>query len=203
MKRNKFAILLTLIAVTAGITAFWSSNTNAESKPPLFNPAALYKQAGESQADLLNFKNMIKGKFGQLNGVNPEEDIFVTVTLNRPISASELKTIVEKHGLVVNQIYGRAIESSGVRATLMVTPENGQFFNSETLDRMMNSNNAEFKGFIEIIANVKNKNLESLADDSLVFLVDPSADELLSQNPKKNPAYGAFWKLEDNKMISQ
>ncbi|GAW27509.1 hypothetical protein [Carboxydocella sp. ULO1] len=47
-----------------------------------------------------------------------------------------------------------------------------------------------------MVAYVPNKNLKELAANKLVFLADPSADEHLIANPKKDFMPGLFWKLD-------
>lgn len=67
---------------------------------------------------------------------------------------------------------------------------------------MLERNGADLVGFIEARGYIPNRDLKALAADQLVFLADPSADQHLVSNPKKNFMPGVFWKLEDLGLVT-
>ncbi|GAV25600.1 hypothetical protein ciss_15330 [Carboxydothermus islandicus] len=205
MKKFNASILIFLLAILVCIVSFTIVRVEALQKEPIFNPIAAYKVVGTSKTDLINYKNQVKVKIDKINEtLSPNENVLVTITFIKPLNQKELAELVQNYSLSVLQIKGRVIENkTGLRATISLSPENGNLFNTSDLEQMIKRNDAVFKGFIEIVANVKREKLVSLSEDKLVFLVDPSADKHLISNPKKKFMPGVFWNLEDNGLVAE
>lgn len=206
MKRRNVGILCTLalMAMVFGfaVTAM-GSVPNEPSTEKVFLVGKAYKEIGDTKADINGYKSEIAGKINQLQEeLSPEENILVTVSFNRPVEKDTLTNLIKEHDLRVKEILGRTIEKgTGLRGTVQLASQDSELYDEEVFEHMVSSNNAVFKGFIEIIGYVKVKNIDQLAKNQSVFLVDPSADNHLVSNPKEKTMPGVFWKLEDNSLV--
>lgn len=116
----------------------------------------------------------------------PSADItdFV-ITLNNPISFEEVSILSKEYELVDSVFYARAHNKDGKRFTIALTD-----LKEETLDTILNHQNLEFSGFIEIEGKASGEVLRSIKKNkSNVFAVEASTDEL-------QPS-GLYWKLEN------
>jgi len=109
----------------------------------------------------------------------------VTITFLKYVSEEELEKLVKDYNIEVLAIEGRSIErGTNLKGTFFVTPENGMLYDKKLLGDLLRRNNAEFKGFITLVANIENKDTQRLRKEQLVFLIDPSADAHFVKNPK-------------------
>jgi len=205
-RRNVGILLCTFLLMAMGcglaITAM-GSIPNEPSTEKAFYVSKAYKEIGDTKADINGYKSKMAGKIAQIQEkLSPEENVLVTITFNHPIEKDALTNLINENDLQVKTILGRTIENgTGLRGTIQLASQDRKLYDEEVFEHMVSSNNAVFKGFIEIAGYVKVKNIDQLAHSQFVFLVDPSADNHLVSNPKKKTMPGVFWKLEDNDLV--
>lgn len=202
MNRLRKGLVVLAVVMALGVGVF---STNAANTTPKFNALASYEEIGKTKEDILGYKMANNNKIDKLNKeVAAENKIRVTITLAKHLNESQLSKLVKDHGLDVHHVIVRAIEGgTGLRSTMSLAPTKDQVYDKEALKDMLDSHDATLKGFIEIVAYVPNGNLQKLKNDRLVFLVDPSADRNLTQNPEGDFMPGLFWTLEDFDMLMQ
>lgn len=194
-----------LIALVLSVFINSLNLSTATASQPQFSVIKAYKEIGNNKADLIQYKTHVKEKIIQIDkSINDQETVLVTITFNKPLEKNQLAKLVQQYNLNVLQVTGRAIEKeTGLRATIVLTPENGSLFDENILEHMLSYNKSLFKGFIEIVSEVDKENLIKLSDDSAAFLVDPSADNYFVSNPKEKSMPGVFWNLEDYELVAQ
>lgn len=203
----KSKIKLLMVVGTVALLGVASVTTNAQISRPNFNPVAEYEnKIKKSNNGLLSYKAENKKKLDKLSAeVVPEQEVFVTITFNKPLNKAQVTKLANDYDLKIRSSIARVKGENGLRGTMIsnVSIEDG-LINEETTNLSMSQNNSEFKGFIEVVGTITNKNLQALASlESFVFLVDPSADTNLVSNTKKRHMPGVFWLLEDNNMVAQ
>lgn len=110
-----------------------------------------------------------------------------TITLNSPISFGEVSTLVNKYDLADSIFYARAHNADGKRFTIALTE-----LNQDTLDTILNHQNIEFSGFIEIEGKTNGEVLKSIKEkEANIFAVEASTEEF-------QPS-GLYWKLENSR----
>lgn len=203
MKKLNLIIVGIGLMTVVGLAGKGIATADIVSPLPQFNVIKAYEQVGRGKASLLNYKNSVSGKIEKIQReVKPDEKIFITITLVKPASEDQVANLINNFGLSVRHLKGRFNETdTGLRGTIGLTPVNGNPFGS--FSEVFTGNNDEFQGFIEIMAEVPNKNLKPLINNPLVYLADPTADNHLVYNPKNNPMPGVFWSLEDTGMVAQ
>lgn len=204
MKSKVKLLMVAGIVTLIGVT---SVTTNAQILKPNFNPVAEYEnKIKKSKNGLLSYKAENKKKLDKLNAeVDLEQEVFITITFNKPLNKAQVTKLANDYELKIRSSIARVKGENGLRGTMIsnVPTEDG-LINEETTNLSMSQNNSEFKGFIEVVGTIPNKNLQALASlESFVFLVDPSADTNLVLNTKKRHMPGVFWLLEDNNMVAQ
>ena len=168
----------------------------------VFSPIKARREIENSESGLLQYKSANNEKIAKLNAeVNADEDILVTVTFAKPLNENQFTKIVNDYGLKVHHVLARAVEKDLKRATISLGSQQDMLINKKYLENSLLRNEAKFKGFIEVVTYVPNKNLSNLANDKLVFLVDPSATKQLTENPRNKFMPGLYWSLEDLKMV--
>ncbi len=203
--KNKIKLLMVVgIAAVIGVA---SVTTNAQVLKPNFNAVAEYEnKIKKSKKELLLYKAENKKKLDKLNAeVDPEQEVFVTITFNKPLTKAQVTKLANDYDLKIRSSIARVKGENGLRGTIISNVSTGDdFINEETTNLSMSQTNSEFKGFIEVVGTIPNKNLQELASlESFVFLVDPSADTNLVLNTNKRHMPGVFWLLEDNNMVTQ
>jgi len=66
--------------------------------------------------------------------------------------------------------------------------KNVMFYDEKLLLDMLMRNDAKFKGFTAVIANMQNQDIQRLKNDEMVFLIDASADTHFVRNPEHEKA---------------
>ncbi|MFO7296423.1 MAG: hypothetical protein C0P72_010450, partial [Clostridia bacterium] len=179
--------------------------TDAETlKKQKFNPISSYHEIAKSKSNLIEYKNKVEEKLKELNNeASSEKEVFVTLTFTKPLNEGELANLVSKYNIKVDQIKGRAIEKgTGLKATFGLKPVEGQLIDKIALENILSQNEAVFKGFIEAVVVIKNKDLQELKNEKLVYLADPSADEHFVSNPKHDSMPGVYWELEKYNLVA-
>lgn len=175
-----------------------------DSKKPKFDLLDSYEKIEKSKQGLLKYKEEAKSKISKVKSeASPQEDILVTITFSKPLNEAQVAKLSNDYQLQVSQAIGRAVEEDGQRASFGIVPTSTNLVDKEMLKAIFSDKKAEIKGFIELVANVPSSNLQSLANEPNVFLVDPSADESLTLNPDKDTMPGVYWNLEDFNMVAQ
>lgn len=203
MKSKIKLLMVTGIIAVIGVATV---TTNAQISKPNFNPIAEYdNKIKKSKNGLLSYKAENKKKLNDLTAeVAPEQEVLVTITFTKPLNKAQVAKLVNDYDLKIRYSIARLKGENGLRGTMIsnVSTENS-LINEETTNLSMKQNNSEFKGFIEVVGTIPNKNLQALASENFVFLVDPSADTHLVSNPKKRHMPGVFWQLEDNNLVTE
>ena len=116
---------------------------------------------------------------------SPTEKYFITTTFSKYISKDELEKLVKDYNIEVLAIEGRSIENGTMpEGTFFISPENGMLYDEKLLLDMLKRNDATFKGFTAVIANMQNQDIQRLKNDEMVFLIDTSADTHFVRNPE-------------------
>ncbi|MEB5482253.1 hypothetical protein MKZ19_21610 [Shouchella clausii] len=110
-----------------------------------------------------------------------------TITLNSPVSFSEISTLADEYDLADSIFYARAHNEDGKRFTIALTA-----LNQEALNTILTHQNLEFSGFIEIEGKASGEVLRSIKqNESNIFAVEASTEEF-------QPS-GLYWKLENSR----
>lgn len=201
IKKKTLLVGLSLVVVLGiGIVS-----SDAYGQKPTFNALAAYEKIEQTEAGLMKYKSDNKGKLGKISSENAAKDeILVTVTFSKYLSEGQVVRLTNDYNLRLDHITARAIEGdTGLRATMQLSPTKGCIYDKATFDDMVSGHKASFKGFIEAVAYVPNEKLRDLASDNRIFLVDPSADNSIIENPESKHMPGIFWQLEDFDLIDE
>ena len=115
----------------------------------------------------------------------PTEKYFITTTFSKYVSKEELEKLVKDYNIEVLAIEGRSIENGTMlKGTFFVAPENGMLYDEKLLLDMLKRNDAAFKGFTAVIANMQNQDIQRLKNEETAFLIDTSADTHFTRNPE-------------------
>ena len=115
----------------------------------------------------------------------PTEKYFITTTFSKYLSKDELEKLVKDYNIEVLAIEGRSIENGTMlKGTFFISPENGMLYDEKLLLDMLKRNDATFKGFTAVIANMQNQDIQRLKNDEMVFLIDTSVDTHFVRNPE-------------------
>jgi len=211
-EETKMKKTIIAIAILASIVLGTFGFLNAYSKDkPFFNMFSIAREVSESKGSLVNYKNKVNKVLDRIKKEKPpQENYFVTITFSRYMNKEDIKGLVDKYNIKVLAIEGRSIEKgTNLKGTFFVAPENGMLYDRKSLFDMLQRNNSEFKGFISVIVNIKNEDIQKLRNDKIIFLIDPSADTHFVSNPKHEKtnswdgyAPSLFSELEKNKLLN-
>jgi len=181
--RKLIIIGVILVSITLGAFGFLKAYSQDK---PFFDMFTIAKEFSLSKDHLLNYKNKIDKTLDKIKtGKSRFEKYFVTITFSKYVSEEELEKLVKEYNIKVLAIEGRSIErGTNLQGTFFITPENGMLYDKKLLGDLLKRNDAEFKGFVAIVANIENKDIQQLRKEQLVFLIDPSADAHFVKNPK-------------------
>lgn len=171
-----------------------------ESQKPLFNSIERYRQeVVNNQGGLTGYKiDTTKTLEALVNSLDSDQKVFSTITFSQPLSESQVQRLVSNYDLDVKHTITRTKNSSGRRGTLFVNTErSGNLLNADALKQIGENPNSSFVGIIELVAEVPATKALALNLDDNVYLVDPSADSKLVENPTNDYMPGLFWRLED------
>jgi hypothetical protein len=204
-QRKKMLVFFTTVMICVTSVGLSISTSKAQNSNPnsRFNALQAFKKVGVSKDTLLNYK---KGNELRLNKLASKkaasEDVLATITLSGFLNQDQLLDLVRHHQLKPLRTHGRAVENNGLRATFSLASTSEAPFDKDVLNKMVEEHpESRFMGFTELVVSVPTRNLQALANDSRVFLVDPSADKKLVSNPKGDFMPGLFWRLEDLGMV--
>lgn len=201
-KRIKLWLTALFLVAVIGISV---ASSIAISKVEKFDALREYEKIEKTRDGLTNYKKATKAKIAKLNSeVGAKEDILVTITLSRFLDKDQLAKLAADYNIKIHHTIVRSIEdNTGLRVTSALPPSKDGLYDEELLNDMSAGHKASFKGFIEIVGYVPNEKLVAMSNDKQIFLADPSADEHLNNNPKRDFMSGLFWNLEDLGMISK
>ncbi|WP_248928624.1 hypothetical protein [Paenibacillus hamazuiensis] len=112
-----------------------------------------------------------------------------TVTFNTPVTAKKIKETISKHNLKASVIYARGINNLGERVTIATTE-----LTDESLNKIINSKDYSFKGFIEIEGEGSVADLNNVQNDAEVYAVETADTESTEHDIRP---MGLSWKLEE------
>ncbi len=120
-----------------------------------------------------------------LESIPNEQLTEFAVTFNAPISFDEVNIVAEKYDVNTSTFYARAFDNNGQKFTIAL---NG--LNENTLDSILEQQNLQLAGFIEIEGKTSGAILNEIKlQESKVFSVEAAADDF-------QPS-GLYWKLEN------
>jgi len=201
-------VLIILVSLTLGTFGFLKASSQDK---PFFDMFSIAREISQGKDSILNYKNKVDKVLDKIKVESSlEEKYFVTITFSKFVTDEELKKLVKEYNIEILAIEGRSIEKgTNLKGTFFVTPENGMLYDKKLLLDMLQRNNAEFKGFIAIVVNIQNKDIQKLRNNKIVFLIDPSADTHFVRNPKHEKtnswdgyAPSLFSELEKNKLLN-
>jgi hypothetical protein len=202
--------IISIILVSLAVGAFGFLKVYSQDKP-FFSMFSMAEEISHSKDSLLNYKARIDRVLDKIElEQSPIEKYFVTVTFSKYLSKDEIEKLVKDYNIEVLAIEGRSIENGTMlKGTFFVSPENGIFYDEKLLLDMLKRNDATFKGFTAVIANMQNQDIQKLRNDESVFLIDTSADTHFARNPehkKENSWEGyapsVFAELEKNNLLN-
>lgn len=201
-------VLIILVSLTLGTFGFLKASSQDK---PFFDMFSIAREISQGKDSILSYKNKVEKVLDKIEVEIPkEEKYFVTITFSKFVTDEELKKLVKEYNIEILAIEGRSIEKgTNLKGTFFVTPENGMLYDKKLLLDMLQRNDAEFKGFIAIVVNIQNKDIQKLRNNKIVFLIDPSADTHFVRNPKHEKtnswdgyAPSLFSELEKNKLLN-
>jgi|GEM_PF-1976941 len=207
----KKIIIVLIILVSLALGTFGFLKASSQDKP-FFNMFSIAREISQGKDSILNYKNKVDRILDKIKLEIPlEEKYFVTITFSKFVTEEELEKLVKEYNIEILAIEGRSIEKgTNLKGSFFVTPENGMLYDKKLLLDMLQRNNAEFKGFIAVVGNIQNKDIQKLRNDKIVFLIDPSADMHFVRNPKHEKtnswdgyAPSLFTELEKNNLLNQ
>ena len=168
----------------------------------------LFFKITETEKGLFYYKKVATATLDDLKThLNKEEMIYVTITLNRPISLEEYKTFIEKNDINARMSIFRMVEKSGLRGTGTLPGGFDGDFNEEYIQKHLSDMekrlDSSFKGIIEIVGYVKVKNVDGLKQDPQIFLIDPSLDPHIVPNRTEDYMPGVYWELEKYNIVTE
>jgi len=181
---KKFILVLLILVASIPIGYKIATGKYSEKQPVNFIQSIRMSQTKEG---LLSYKQSIEIKLDMIEKEAPEMEVyFVTITFSQYLNEFELEDLVKRYNLKVHAIVGRTIEKdTGLKGTFLIGIEDMKIeYDKKDLENMLSRNDAVFKGFIELIADVSKRDLCLLKNDERVFLVDVSADSHFVLNPK-------------------
>ncbi|MFS1511769.1 hypothetical protein VQL36_04930 [Chengkuizengella sp. SCS-71B] len=199
---KKITIVSSALALTilVGSTFMLENNQNVAAKQEKLkiNDVRSTSQIREYKEELSRSINTLSKE------VDDQENILVTVTFRKPLNYNQLTKIVEDYNINAIQIVGRAIQEEKTRSTFTARPIDGQLYDKKIIQEMLDQNDAKFKGFIEIVGEVKDGEMVNLISDNKVYSLDPSADKHYSLgDTDTKPVQGLYWRLENNNMTDE
>lgn len=197
---KKKAISITLGAMLLSGSLF-SGLVYAKQQKPL-DPIDRISQLKNSE-DILNYKKEIEQINKELAEQvslrsNSGDDVKITLTFSQFITESQLKEIVEKYDIKPKMVAARFNQDDGKKGTYFVAFEKAE---EKEINRVAEKNEATFEGYIELVGDIPREQIDMLSSEEEVFLVDPTADKSLSENPKEKYAPGLFWKIEKHELV--
>jgi len=201
-------VLIILVSITLGTFGFLKAFSQDK---PFFDMFSIAREISQGKDSILNYKNKVEKVLDKIKVGSPlEEKYFVTITLSKFVTEEELEKLVKDYNIEMLAIEGRSIEKgTNLKGTFFVTPENGMLYDKKLLLDMLQRNDAEFKGFIAIVVNIQNEDIQKLRNNKIVFLIDPSTDTHFVRNPKHEKtnswdgyAPSVFSELEKNNLLN-
>ncbi len=185
--KKTIIVLIVLVSLAVGVFGFVRAYSQDK---PFFDMFSMAGEISQSKDSLLNYKAKIDRVLDKIElEQSPTEKYFVTITFSKYVSKEELEKLVKDYNIEVLAIEGRSIENGTIlKGTFFVSPEKGMLYDEKLLLDMLKRNDAEFKGFTAIIANIQNKDIQKLRNDKMVFLIDTSADGHFVRNPEHEKA---------------
>jgi len=162
-------VLIILGSLTLGTFGFLKASSQDK---PFFNMFSIAREVSQGKDSILNYKNKVEKVLDKIKLEIPlEEKYFVTITFSKFVTEEELEKLVKEYNIAILTLEGRSIErGTNLKGTFFVTPENGMLYDEKLLLDMLQRNDAEFKGFIAIVGNIQNKDIQKLRNDKIVFL---------------------------------
>ena len=206
----KKMIIISIILVSLALSTFGFLRAYSQDKP-FFDMFSMAGEISQSKDSLLNYKAKIDRVLDKIKlEQSPTEKYFVTTTFSKYVSKEELEKLVKDYNIEVLAIEGRSIEKGTMlKGTFFVAPENGMLYDEKLLLDMLKRNDAAFKGFTAVIANMQNQDIQKLRNNKMVFLIDTSADTHFVRNPEHEEtnswdgyAPSVFAELEKNNLLN-
>ncbi len=125
---------------------------------PFFNMFSMAEEISQSEDSLLNYKSK----------------------MDRVLDKIKLEqSPAEKY--FVTTTFSKYVSKNEIEKNVM-------FYDEKLLLDMLMRNDAKFKGFTAVIANMQNQDIQRLKNDEMVFLIDASADTHFVRNPEHEKA---------------
>lgn len=201
MKKRIFTTFSAILALTSALI-FRQMTALGESEKPVFNSVEQYRSVVDSPGGLLAYTtNIAQTIEGLASDLDSGDEVFSTITFSEPLSPSKVQQIIDSYSIYVQTTHIRTVEPNGLRGTLFVnTAATNKIFDEEILSQIEESSGASFVGIIELVADVPVSQLLPLNSNDAIYLVDPSADSNLVDNPTEDYMPGLFWELESESL---
>lgn len=118
MKSKLKLLMVTAIIAVIGVATV---TTNAQISKPNFNPIAEYdNKIKKSNNGLLSYKAENNKKLNNLTAeVAPEQEVFVTITFNKPLNKAQVAKLVDDYDLKIRYSIARLKGENGLRGTMI------------------------------------------------------------------------------------
>ena len=202
MNRILFTAFSTTL-ITVSLLAFQQMTAFSEPEEQVFNSVERYRSVVDNPGGLLAYKTGIVQTLESIvTNLDSSESVFSTITFAEPLDPSKVQQIIDDYDIDVQATHIRTIEPSGLRGTLFIdTAATNKIFDEEILSQIEESSDASFVGIIELVAEVPASQILALNLDNATYLVDPSADSNLVNNPTEDYMPGLFWELESAGLV--
>lgn len=202
----KLGLIFGVAFLTTSVIASQRLIAVGETQKQLFDPIERYRlEVVNNSSGLVGYKTDVSQVLGELvNSLDDDARIFSTITFSEALSPLKVQQLVSSYGLDVKHTHIRTLEPNGLRGTLFInTAATGEIISEEVIGQIEENSNASFVGVIELVAEVPAAQAIALNLDGSVYLVDPSADSRLVENPTEDYMPGLFWQLEEKGIIPQ
>lgn len=135
------------------------------------------------------------------SSLEADENVLATITFSKSLDVSEVEEIVDRYDLDVEVTHITLIQPYTRIGTHFSTMLVFDAITDEASQEAIEFSESSVVGVSELVANVPASQTLALNSDDRVYLVDPSADSRLVDNPNNDYMQGLFWELEGDSLL--
>lgn len=199
MIKRIFAILSAFL-LTSVAASFQQFSAQGETEKPIFSPLERHRnEIADNPGGISAYKaDVVQLLQSLVSQLGDDETVFSTITFTEPLSEAEVQQLISQYDLDVVYTLARTLDVDSLRGTLFVdTASSSELLNQEVIRQIEEGAGSRFVGIVELVAEVPSDKAIALNLESSVYLVDPSADSHLVQNPTNDYMPGLAWRLEE------
>lgn len=200
MKRKLIAIIPAILLSSAFFLSRAVEVRSQQTEKPVFDSISRYKdEVVENPLGLIGYQTEITRTLQSLvDSLDGSEEVFSTLTFVEPLPGDAVRSLIDQYNLTPTYVISRTMGDDGMVGTsFAIVGSDGEITHPEIVSQLEESGH-RYLGIVELVAEVPASRLLALNLDRNVYLVDPSADDSLVQNPSRDYMMGLSWELLDN-----